>query len=420
MSQTKLKKAEYPLSWEIKDDAMHVTLSPQMSNSLVLAQEGTRICVADLGRSGVKITDVAVDSETGIVTIIIRKITSHLAEVPAEKLVKATGFFKQQKTSAKKICFKATDDKGVTKTYAVGERAASLGGAAGLNQAKTVDMDKRLMGVMTALGIFSGEIALGVQIPFASGKQFQGESEKAQHLVKDGLRWELENKPRQLTLQDDNLRVAPEDYYSEYLTWELKYDRAGNEYPCWQGMGRLIVGLGFQTTNIGVIDEDDAFDPMLSQSIQFGVNQFYKYCAEPMGNNVNFEDPKFIELINSIATISPADEPPFETSIQVPGQAKPLEFGELKGFVESAKNSFFAELMAKLGLSSDFDSSSSKATDIASLFAAYGRFSVVGGGAYLFGDRLIETLDNFEGFVCPLPDVASALGMTLAVARGEF
>jgi len=303
-------------------------------------------------------------------------------------------------------------------------------------QSKTVQADIRLMGALTGLGITEGTIRLGLQLPFANAKQFEAQSSDIQGLIRGGIFWEVNGKSCRVNLRESPgevsgepshyaLMVAPEDYFSEKLVRVLQNDEKGRPYPDWSGMSRLIIGLGFQTTNITCIDQEDLFDPLLSRSIDFGMNVLYRDIADNLNedpsNFVNFSNPEFIEKVNYVMGLNPLDiKVDFNRRLRIPGVAQQQTLEQFRSFCEARKNSFFSSLLTKLGFGKDNKKIVQAEVDIARLFASTGRFMVVGGGAYAFGEMLLESLDNYEGFISPVPDIASALGMGLAVLMGEL
>lgn len=332
--------------------------------------------------------------------ILLQKLTSYLAKIEKEKFVKAGGndFLGKQaaKASTKnRLSFECPDADGSSQCWSFGQHAAKHGGTVGLGESKVVNLRLRIMASLTSWDITSGDVNLGVTIPFQNTRQFTEERMKAEKELEEQLIWTFKSKPCAVNVV--RKLIAPESYFGERLAWKAKTDENGKPYPCFEGIDRFIADMGFQSFNLIVVDEENNFDPDLSVSLDYGVNLYYKAVAESIGFK-NFEHPAFILAVNEASLV---ESYPF----QIPGTMNVID---LSAHCQVAKNNFFQGLKTKLN---QFSSNES-------ILQSIRHFTVVGGGAYLFGDQFVDYLSNSEGFVSPLPDLANAISM--AMAMGEL
>lgn len=302
----------------------------------------------DTGRQHNKL-GFMIDSQT----ILVEKLSSFFAEVPAKKFIGGGGSDFLSRNERKGSIKNRLSFTYNGKMYSVGKRAQSLGGCTGLGEDKTTNLLPRVLAALTLFNI-EGDVNLCVTVPFKNAADWHVQEGRAFEQVRGRLTWGVQNAPKKANVQ--SLMVVPESYYAE--KFPRLYD---NSLPDFRGMQRVVIDLGYQTVIIGVIDEEDCFDPDLSVCYDgCGLSRYYGWVAEQCGYK-DSESPDFIAAVNSRAE-----------TFRPQGRNEEIYLADSR---ELAADQYFGELV-KLCTEA--------------IPGGIRHLTLVGGGAYEFGDRLIE------------------------------
>jgi hypothetical protein len=393
-----------------------INLSPSIAASIDV-ERLRKVTVIDFGSGTAKGIRAEV-REDGSIIIACCILYSNLKQILQKNLVENTGFFAvEEDDDDAELVFTTFNENGEPATYAFGERASDLGGALELKESKTVGMIPRTIGALIGMGIVSGDIFLGALIIFNNGSQWKTDESQANHLLGRKLQFSFAEKDGLVNVLPDELLVAPEDFHAEQFAWKVAYDRKGVKYPCWKGLARIIIGLGFRTTNITVISKTNRFDPYRSRSINLGTNYLYKKCAELFGGNSSPFDSGFRDKINQILDLDPADYPVGKAYVTIPTVGIQLPFETVLKNCQTAKNNYLSKLFSLLELDKNENIGSEDPDSISVLFSSVTRFMITGGGATPCGSDLTQKLDKYESFICPFPVGAAAAGLFFAMAE---
>jgi hypothetical protein len=346
----------------------------------VALPDGHNICI-DMGRRFMKIAYWR-DSQT----IIIDKLPTELAEVPAANSV---GSASKSKFLAKNQAKVATKNRvSITyldKTYTAALRAQKLGGSRGLGEKKTVNLLPRVLCALTLHGVKQGQVNLILTIPFEGASDWATQEEKAAQIV-DGQRvWKSDAGVHDVQI---STAVVPESFYAE------KFPRlSSSDFPDWDEIDHHVFDFGYQTflKSTFVFDpimQASSFDPDLSECHDgYGLNLYYKYAAIDCGyGEENAEDPAFIEAVNREDEVFVCHKGRFP----------------LSNAITTASDRYLKEILKLANPSPNIV-----------------HFQVVGGGAYRFGQAFCDHFEYAESFVTDLPDLANIIGQAISLPN-EF
>ena len=342
----------------------------------VTLPEGHNVCI-DMGRRYMKIA-----YWRDAYTIIIDKLPTELAEVPAANSVVGASKSKFLAKNQQKVATKnRVSITYLDKTYTAALRAQKLGGSRGLGQKKTVDLLPRVLIALTLHGIKSGEVNLILNVPFEGTSDWETQEEAAIQIVSGQRIWTSDNCLHEVKI---NPAVVPESFYAE------KFPRlSDSDSPNWEELDHYVFDLGYQTFlrsafSFDPISQTSYFDGDLSACYDgCGLSLYYKYTAIECGyGEENAEDPAFIEAVNREEEVFVCHKGKFP----------------LKNAIATASDRYLKKII-----------------ELASPSPSIVHFQVVGGGAYKFGESFCQHFEYAESFVTDLPDLANIIGQAISL-----
>lgn len=266
-------------------------------------------------------------------------------------------------------------------TFLSDRKGASLGGTSGLHGDKMERLTLRVLFALTLLGLGNGEdIDLSVTTFFTPGT-FKAQERAAKKALSQPLTWITPSGRKSANIK--TLQIYPEGYHLGFYR-----QLSTPENPGIQGEWSARYDIGYRTFLGVFVDPDGYFDDDRSRSFDGkGTSLFYQWAAEEAGID-NSEDPQFIAAVNSGAQF-----------YRPQGSTEDIPIAEA---VETAHEWYVGEL-------SDLVRDCTPAEIESSV--------VGGGGAFRFGNDLLDHLRGEEREVCGDPDIANVCAQTVKMAR---
>lgn len=266
------------------------------------------------------------------------------------------------------------------KTYALDDKGAYLGGESKLHGNKMQGLHLRLMAALNQIGLGDGEeIDLSITTFFEKGQFKKRQSEAVKELAA-ALTWSNFQGKRNSKIA--NLKVYPEGYHLAFYR-SLSEPKASSAqgWTATYDIGNRTFGCSFVAPN-GKFDDD--------RSVTFdgsGVSLFRQWVADEAGIDEP-EDPAFIEAISSGAEYyQPKGSPRSISLIEPRATATEWYIGQLSDHIIDSTP-------AEIEIS-----------------------CVGGGGAFGFGQMLLNDLRGADRYVVGEPDIANVAVQIVMMAR---